>query len=601
MPFWDSNVLYPARDAFARDELLLGQSLIAGPVHLLTGNPLLAHNVTILATLVLSGFAMYYLAWYLFHTFTGSLIAGIVYALAPYHLAQRDHAGLLAIQWLPLVLLFLHRTLRYRRPVDAVCFGLAVFLHAISAGYYAYWTVLVIAFFLGYVWLAERRWFTARGLALAGGALAVALAALVPILLPFARVARDAGFARTRQEVEYWSARPQSWLAATPDNLLYGPLVRDHAWTWSRELYLFPGIVALGLALFGLIAWRGRLRWFAIALAIAGFVLSLGPTLHLGRQGDGVMPLPYDVLYRFASGGDGLGAPLRVAPVAMLGLGLLAAAGWEHLTLVLLLRHASRWATRCAAVALTGLLLAEYATQSLPTQAVPQLDRTPGSVAEWLAQEPPHIVAVLPDLRAPVTMVLATTSRHRFINGDAEILPPATAALFERLRAFPAPESIAALQALDVDTVVLLRDGYSAGAWDAVNAQLRAPLTPLQLRATLTNGAAFRIEADQGRYASLRNAIPASASIFISDTTPDTQALLNLALISHALRDRHVYGALRTGWTSEPKPPPACPRYNYGVFAQSEPVPSERYDPTSLWTDGVVNLYRAMATAQSCG
>lgn len=601
-PFWETNVLYPARDVLARDELTLGQSLLAAPFYLLTGNAILAHNATLLATLALSGFAMYYLAWYLFHTFTGSLLAGIVYAFAPYHIAQREHAGLLAIQWLPLALLFLHRTLRYRRPVDAVCFALAVFLQAIAAGYYAYWTLLVVLIFMGYVVLAERRLISARGFAYAGGALAVALAALVPVLLPFARVAASAGFARARQEVEFWSARPQSWLAATPDNLLYGPLVRRFAWTWSTELFLFPGAVALGLALYGLIAWRGRLRWFGLALVVAGFVLSLGPTLHLGRQGGGIIPLPYDLFYRFVPGGDALRAPLRVAPLAMLGLALLVAAGWERLTLALLLRDTARRATRLASLTLSGLLVLEYLTAAPPTHAVPQLDRAPGTVAAWLAQEPPRTVAVLPDVRAPVTMALATVGRHRFINGDAEILPPATAALFNRLRAFPAPESVAALQALDVNTVVLLRDGYTEGAWRDVNARLSLPLSSLQPRATLENGAVFGIEPDRGVYASLRAVVPAGASIFIAGAAPGDPALLDRALVSHALRDRRVYGDLRTGWTSEPKPPPVCPRYDYGVFTQTDPVAPDRYDAAPIWSDGMVSVYRAKpAAAGACG
>lgn len=593
-PLWDSTVLYPAREAFARDELTLGQSLFAGPIHLLTGNPILAHNGTIILTMILSGFTMYYLAWYLFHTFTGSLVAGVIYAFAPYHLAQLDHAGLFAIQWLPLVLLFLHRTLRYRRWIDATYFGLAVFLQAIAAGYYAYWTALVILLFAGYVLLADHRLCSRAGFLRAGVALVVALLAVVPIALPFARIAAQERFARSREEVEYWSARPQSWLAATPGNLLYGPLVRGHAWTWSKELYLFPGLVALALAALAVLAWRGRLRWFALALTVTGFVLSLGPTLHLARRGHGLIPLPYDLIYRFVPGGDALRAPLRIAPVAMLGLGLLAAAGWEHITLILLLRNVSRWGTRVVAFTICGLLVAEYAIQPPATQAVPQLDPSPGTIAAWLAQEPSHIVAVFPDLRAPIAMSLATTTNDRFINGDAEMLPLATAALFDRLRAFPSTESVHALAALDVDTVVLLRAGYPDGKWGNLNERLRLPESPLHLRAMLTNGAIYALDDAQQPYATLQASVPETATVFVHGVSATDPTFLDRALATQALHGRHLCGTLRTGWTSEPDAPEPGEHFDFGLFQLDDAIPAD-FERAPIWTDGTMGLFRAHA------
>ena len=179
-PFWDSNVLYPASSAYARDELTLGQTLFAGPVYLLTHNALLAHNLTILVTLALSGFTTYWLVWQLLRSRIAGVLAGIIVGFAPYHLAQIDHAGLLAVQWLPLVLIFLHRTLRFRRWRDACGLSLFAFLQAISAGYYAYLTAFLVLAYLGYLALAEPRTLTRRGIMRTVVALAVAMALLIP-------------------------------------------------------------------------------------------------------------------------------------------------------------------------------------------------------------------------------------------------------------------------------------------------------------------------------------------------------------------------------------------------------------------------------------
>ncbi|MBF6592444.1 MAG: YfhO family protein, partial [Ktedonobacterales bacterium] len=284
-PLWDTNVLYPAKNVLARDELTLGESLIAGPLYAITHNALLAYNCTLLITLALCGFTMYCLAWDFLRSHTASVIAGMIFTLAPYHLAQLDHAGLLAVQWLPLEILFLDRTLRHGRWRDASLLGLTAFLQAISAGYYAYWSAIILLLFTGYVLLSRRYHLAVRTVGRVGAGLVVALVMLVPIVLPFVHVATREAFARPLHEVEYWSARPQTWLAATPNNLLYGPIVRAHAWTWSTELYLFPGVIALLLAVTGIVAGqRHRIRWLALALTVCGFVLTLGPTLHLTRR-----------------------------------------------------------------------------------------------------------------------------------------------------------------------------------------------------------------------------------------------------------------------------------------------------------------------------
>ena len=595
-PFWETNILYPASRVFARDELTLGESLIAGPIYATTHNALLAYNLTLLLTMALCGFTMYCLGWHFFRNRTAGIIAGMIGTLAPYHLAQLDHAGLLAAQWLPLEILFLDRTLRNRRWRDASLLGLTAFLQAISAGYYAYWSAVILLLYSGYV-LANNRWprFSLKAIARVGVTLTVALVALLPVALPFMHVADREAFARSQYEVEYWSARPQTWLAATPDSLLYGPLVRAHAWTGSSELYLFPGIIALLLAMIGFIARRRhRVGWFALALAACGFVLTLGPTLHLARRDTGRMPLPDALLYRFVPGGDALRAPVRAAPIAMLGVAFLAALGWRQVAAWMRDRGVRRRALTAVATIVCIALGLDYAVAPLHVVSVPQLDARASPLVGWLQREPASIVAVLPDLRAPVTMALATTNHHRFVNGDAEILPPATRALFTTLADFPSSASVAALDAIGVNLVVLTRSSYRDPAWHDINDRIRAITPEIVPAASFPDALAFRIAPGSGRFAALRVAIPPSATVFISGVAAD-DAYLDRALVAHVLRDRHVRGNLKTGWVSEPAPPAAGERFEYGIFGVTETAPDwyDRHAP--IWTDGVLVAYRASA------
>lgn len=595
-PFLDSNVLYPSSAAFARDELTLGQTLFAGPVYALTHNALLAHNITLLLTIALSGFTTYWVVWQFVHNRTAGLIAGIIIAIAPYHLAQIDHAGLLAVQWLPLVLYFFDRTLRYRRGRDAFFLALFAFLQAIAAGYYAYVAAFLILAYFGYCCAMERRLLTARGLLYAGVALVIAMALLVPIVVPFWRIASAEGFARSRAAVEVWSAKPRMWVAATPDNLLYGRFSRRYSLTWHNEVFLFPGLIALalgGVALCG--RHRVRFRAAALVLALVGFILSLGPVLDLKRVGGGRLLLPYAALYRIVPGMDALRAPLRIAPLTMLGVALLAAIGWKRLAIGMRRRHWPRSATYGVALAVMAGLLGEYATAPMPTIAVPQLDPTFTPVVQWLEAQPPSIVLMLPNPRAAVAMTLATATRHRFVNGEEEVRPPTRRALFQRLSNFPDQQSITALEMLGVNLVILDRTGYTPEAWRALPDRTRPFASDLTLIAPLPNALIYQIAPAEQRFTALLAAIPPATHLFISNTARGDEALLDRTLLAHLLirEGRDVRGPLDTDWVTDPPPAAAPMRYDFGIFARDE-TPPDTYDQAApIWSDATCAIYRA--------
>jgi hypothetical protein len=151
---------------------------------------------------------------------------------------------------------------------------------------------------------------------------------------------------------------------------------------------------------------------------------------------------------------------------------------------------------------------------------------------------------------------------------------------------------VRALAALDVDIVVLLRAGYTEQAWGEVTERLRAPDSALQLRAVLTNGAVYAMQTNEQPWATLRARVPPGASVLVSGVEPQDPTFLDRALVTHALGDRYIRGTLRTGWTSESNPPAPGERFDFGLFALGESIPTE-YDSTPLWTDGTLGLFPA--------
>ncbi len=190
------------------------------------------------------------------------------------------------------------------------------------------------------------------------------------------------------------------------------------------------------LAGLGVVRGSVRRRWLAAAFAAATFLLSLGPALHLAQRDRGRFPLPYRAAYAYLPGVSALRAPLRIAPLLMLGIALLAACG------VRWLRDRATGdgrrggaLPRLLAPALTACVLAEFLTAPLATVAVAD-GAHPSPAQTWLAAQPPAVVCELPDPSRADSVLRATGWHDRYINGALEIRPPAERELLRLLNRF---------------------------------------------------------------------------------------------------------------------------------------------------------------------
>jgi hypothetical protein len=81
--FWNGNIFFPGSSNLALSELVLPVMPIFAAIQLLTGNPLIAYNATLLPTFPLTAFAMLALVYYLTRRFHATLIAGFIYGFTP--------------------------------------------------------------------------------------------------------------------------------------------------------------------------------------------------------------------------------------------------------------------------------------------------------------------------------------------------------------------------------------------------------------------------------------------------------------------------------------------------------------------------------------
>jgi hypothetical protein len=241
--WWNAPMFYPATGVLAFSEHLLGLVPIAAPIIALTGNPLIAHNVALIGTFVLSALGAHVLAYTLTRRHDVSAVAAVAFAFAPYRLPQLPHIQVLASYWTPVCLAALHRYDRTARPRWAIIAAAAWVLQALSCGYYLLFLAVLIG--LWFLWFAVGRW-PVRQFAIAAGAFAAGGVLLAPFLWGYQSILRGTyGFKRSIMEIRHYSADIAGLLSAS-DELL--------AWGWVNvfqraEGNLFPGLAIVLLTL----------------------------------------------------------------------------------------------------------------------------------------------------------------------------------------------------------------------------------------------------------------------------------------------------------------------------------------------------------------
>jgi hypothetical protein len=255
--FFDANMFYPRRETLAYTEHLIGLLPLVGPARLAGAGPLLAHNLVWLATFPMTGLAMFWLVRSLTENAGAATIAAVLYAFSPFRFGQLGHVQVLSHQWLPLVLLGLHRAARPGgRWRDLWLAALAFLLQALSSGYQAFFAAIAVAVFLA--WLALPATRPPLGPLLTRGAVIGAMVAplLLPFFLPYRSLRNEIGLVRPIEEIAQYAARPASYLAAPWTNHWLGDITEPFR---GNEAILFPGGLTLILALLGIVvAWRRR-------------------------------------------------------------------------------------------------------------------------------------------------------------------------------------------------------------------------------------------------------------------------------------------------------------------------------------------------------
>jgi hypothetical protein len=446
----DAPMFAPYRDTLALGEYLPAYVPLALPVLRLSGNPVVAHNVVLMALYVLTAVGTTALAARLLGSAGPALVAGLAFAFSPRLLDQAYNLQTMSIAWVPWLFLAFEGFLD--RPTWARATGMGVLtlglaLSSLNMLVFAgiVLAVLVVADTLG---CRRLRWPHAIRLVSVATLTAGVLAAYVA---PYARAARAWGLGRTLIEVERGSASVAGYVSWPREMFLMRLLHVDGA-TSSESLLL--GLTVSGLAVAGLLAFwhqenvRVRLLPY-VAVAGVAFVLALGPILSTPW---GAIPLPYLLLYRSIPGFDAIRTPARLvlfgdlAVVLVAGAGLTALlAGWRGLRRTLALG-----AVALAVLAESILIPFPGVVQRLDPNTLPEVYR-------WLKAQPPETVALGIPMGDWVNVAAVAFHLRRTVNGWASYDPPRYADLVAAMSTFPDSRTLALVHGVHPDLVLVDR------------------------------------------------------------------------------------------------------------------------------------------------
>ena len=261
--------------------------LVNLPAYLLARvvDPVAAYNLVTLAGYVLSGAAMYALVRYLGCNIAVAAWAALVFIIFPFHLVHQEHASLIHLEALTLLLGALVAVVRrpsWPRFALLAAANLACWL---TSGYFGPMAAITtLAFALGAAFTMDRK----RAATFVGGAALATLAAGLVIGLDAVASGTDtgAGLDRGSGNLSIYGVRPVQLVLPPPQSIVFGKhlasfwATRFHG-SDATEIVSYLGLVTIALAaLWVVVAWRSRKRLAGDVQAVtaglaASFVVGL--------------------------------------------------------------------------------------------------------------------------------------------------------------------------------------------------------------------------------------------------------------------------------------------------------------------------------------
>lgn len=330
-----------------------------------------AFNLVVMFSFVSTGLTTFWLCYKVSRNYLAGLIGGFIFTFSSYHFAHAyGHINLIALEFIPLFLLFWYLLLKQPRILYALFAAISLWLVQLCDFSYVLFCVIAAAVLLAYQVAMGYRDFLKKGfwvpfLIFLGSALAL----VGPLAIMTVMANRADPFA-VGHSAKFYSMD-------LFDPFVHGQIWKYSAltsWYWHKDriglveasIYLPIGVWLLVLAAFGQMVKRksGYLPWFL--LLIVFYILALGPRLHFFGNTIEKSRLPYAAMTRFFPFLNIGGTPIR-----MMIIGTLAAAVLSSLVLAHYWKNLRQRSAYLLFSGLTILLAIESVPSTMPTTSPP--------------------------------------------------------------------------------------------------------------------------------------------------------------------------------------------------------------------------------------
>jgi len=452
-----------------------------------------AFNLVTLSGYVLSSVSMYALTRYLGCSRLVAAWAAFAFVIFPWHVARAEHASLVHIEVLVLLVLALAAAVRTPTMLRFALVGVATLACWFTSGYYGAEALVTALAFAGGAALVvgRRRLFLVGGI---GGA-ALGATAVIGIAALLSGTNRGAGLERQATDLASLGLRPLELVVPSVGSLVFGDSLKSY-WALHQhgsnttEITNFAGWLTLLLAAFWVATWARRRRDAVtaglVAALVVGFLFALPSPWH-------GISMPSRLMWELV---PAFRVPSRWEPLLMTVLVALAALGLQRVT--------GGMARRAGAAIVVVALALSFAELSIHT-ATPRF-RTIPTPPEYAAVErtPPGIVAEYPLASSDVFRFWQRVHGRRLVdnapgtastNDDARLvlLDPAVPGTAQSLSLLGVTALVIHAHAI-VDAEVLPRtppasEGYARVATTADGSSVwRVTATPAPAFVSLTGG-----------------------------------------------------------------------------------------------------------------
>lgn len=362
---FSANIYYPYPNTLSFSDIFITLAIIVALPTLIVGEPMVAFNSALIVSLTTLGFFTYLLTFYLTKNIWASIISGTLIAFSVFTLGRITHLQIVAIQCIPLSLLFFFKFADTGRLKYFVLTMLFFVLQIYNSFLPAYFLIFLYSTFLVIFYFRDKKkikpFFTKKII----GVSLVALILIMPVVIPYIQTSITFNFTRDIRDSIHFANRPEYFLYPNSKTKLQDTLLT----TFYKEqpgLYVYEGYFGMALIVLSIFALvyviknRRTSDSYSIGflfLSIFSFILSLGPAFQwAGRviKEPFIIPLPYALFYYILPGFKGFRNSARWEMLTVFCLSILIG-----IVLAKLLQHKTQKVQIVIALVVCALVLGE--------------------------------------------------------------------------------------------------------------------------------------------------------------------------------------------------------------------------------------------------